>query len=261
MPRILTLVKFGFPLLTVAVLMSPAPEYLTGAYLLLRDSLRPTYGEIYGLQENLAAAAAGTRRATAEMQQRQRARRLINSVEGLYSFLQQEPEVVLSREQFLRIYRWLPRDHAVLLLNDRELLFLILEKDLSQILCRRRGSRFRFEFRNSSDSLLKAVELDEKWFRPGRGKLLFISRVNDLSALTAYPAFTPADFLENLDSLASARNWDFDYKQLLNVVDNLKKVVLTAPDELLFITHPDSMYEIWRYQPEVPGRKLHWWQL
>lgn len=252
--------KSLLPLFILLILASPLPEYVLGHYLLLHNSERQPYGQLYdmtGYLEQARLASESARKVSRELDQ---LRRGIHSPDELYDFLQHENRVRLPKAQFLRLLRWLPRDHINELIPQEQLLELIYFSDWNEVECRRGGARVVFDFRNREQGSLYYIEMPEDWLQPSWDGLELVSRVRSLDMIDSFSSMLPQEFLLKLDSLTTTLNWQIDPGFMIDLAGSLQKVVLTSPDELLLVTQPDSLYEIWRYQ--VPRRSFtpFWWR-
>ncbi|MCD4726961.1 MAG: hypothetical protein K8R46_04835, partial [Pirellulales bacterium] len=112
------LLKALVPLTLIAIAFSPLPERLAGFYLLQRNDLREHSGRLYTTQQYLQRVDEMRNRALASRHDLRVDELGIHSLDELRDFLQNNSSVLLARDQFISIYRWLPRSHADLLISQ-----------------------------------------------------------------------------------------------------------------------------------------------
>lgn len=253
--------KTVIPLVLAVVVFSPLPEYLSGFYLLQRNNLREHAGRLYTTQEYLQRAEEMRSRALASRHDLRLAERGIHSLDELYTFLQSNNSVLLSLEQFISIYRWLPRTHAEQLIAREELTRLLYAEDLTSIACDNRAGFVAFDFLDASNRSLLYIEVAQSWFQPNRSGLVLLSRQRDLESIEIYPGFSPTEFYHALDSLSHHYGWLPDRSFLTDLADRLYHIAVPSPEEILVVTREDSLFNIWRYTPPLEGLAplIPWW--
>jgi len=242
------------------ILFSPLPETLLGAFLLLHDSQRQPYGQLYDMTGYLQQAKQASQNARLADHEKSLLRQGIHTPDELMDYLQQESRVTLPKKQFLSILRWLPHNRVDQLIPQDQLLNLLYFSDWSQVTGHMGSSRVAFDFQNDTNASLHYAEMPEEWLKPSWKNLELISRVRNLDMVSAFETMKPQEFLLRLDSLSTQMGWKLDPQFLIDMAGDLREIVLTSPDELLLVSKPDSLYEIWRY--EIPHKILRpfWWR-
>ncbi len=224
--------------------------------------MREYPGRLYPTRESLQRVEEMRSRALATRHELRRAEAGIRSLDELCDFLQVSSSVLLTRDQFISIYRWLPRAHAELLISEEEFIRLLYTGQLATVACDNRAGFIAFDFLDSDNHSLQYIEVAERWFYPNRSGLVFLSRQRDIELIKVYPGYTPLEFCAALDSLILEHHWDFNRAFLTDLADHLLYIAMPSPAELLIVTQNDSLYNIWRYTPGllIPEPSIPWWE-
>lgn len=243
-------------------MFSSVPERVVGFYLSQRNDLRENSGRLYTTQEYLHRVEEMRNRALAIRHDLRLAEEGIHSLDELLDFLVNNNSVLLSRDQFISIYRWLPQDHAALLVPQDELTGLLYAGQLASVACDYRAGFVAFDFLDDDSRSLRYIEVADRWFHPNRSGLVFLSRQRDIELLKVYPGYSPALFYSLLDSLVTEYHWQFDRSFLTDMADNLHYIAIPSTAELLIVTQQDSLFDIWRYTPGTQALEpsIPWWE-
>ena len=256
------LLKVLIPLTLLIVVFSSIPERVVGFYLSQRNDLRENSGRLYTTQDYLQRVEEMRNRALAIRHDLRLAEEGIRSLDELLAFLKLNSSVLLSRDQFISIYRWLPRDHAALLVSQEDFINLLYAGKLASVACDYRAGFVAFDFLNSDSRSLRYIEVADRWFHPNRSGLVFLSRQRDIELLQVYPGYSPELFYNSLDSLELEYHWQFDRSFLTDMADRLYYIAMPSSAELLIVTQQDSLFDIWRYTPGTQALEptTPWWE-
>ncbi len=243
-------------------MFSSIPERVVGFYLSQRNELRENSGRLYTTQEYLQRVEEMRNRALAIRHDLRLAEEGIRSLDELFAFLQNNNSVLLSRDQFISIYRWLPRDHAALLVPQEEFTNLLYVGQLANVACDYRAGFVAFDFLDDDSRSLRYIEVADRWFHPNRSGLVFLSRQRDIELMQVYPGYAPEQFYSILDSLTLEYHWQFDRSFLTDMADRLHYIAMPSSAELLIVTQQDSLFDIWRYTPATQALEpsTPWWE-